>query len=72
MSWIETDDQDKDSAEQGGEYFSTDLFIVNIEGCLELEDFVVEGEDKLNVSTMSLSDLEYLTHSNDVLKQMVV
>ena len=53
--------------EQVGEDIPTDLCIVNLEGCPMLE-YLVEEEDKLNLFTMSFSDLEYLTHSNDVPK----
>ena len=37
----------------------TDICIVNLAGCLALEAFLAK-ESKLNISTMTLSDLECL------------
>ena len=71
IRWIETHYRKEDNVEQVREDVSTDLCIVNLAGCLALEDFLVK-EGNLNVSTMSLSDLECMSHSNYVLKLILV
>ena len=71
VSWIDTNYQNEDNVQQVGEDVSINLFILNLSGCLILEDSVVE-EVKLNVFTMSFLDLECQVHSNYVPKLILV
>ena len=47
-SWIEMSNQNENSVDRVGEDVPTNLCIMNLAGCLELDDVVVEEKDGLN------------------------
>ena len=67
-SWIETDCPSQNDADQNQGSPPADICIVNLPGCSALDMSVVEEEqeDKVNVSTMTLADIESLADPNDV------
>ena len=65
-SWIETDCLSRDDTDQDQGSVAADVCIVTFPGCLALDmSATEEEEDKLNVSTILLSDLECLADAND-------
>merc|ERR1739844_164018 len=74
--WIETDCLSQDDTDQDQGSPAADICIVTLPGCLALDmsaaDEEGNDENKLNVSTMLLSDLECLADVNDVAEVVLV
>ena len=70
-SWIEAECPSQDDADGELGSFPADVCIVNLPGCLALGMSMAE-EDKVNVSTMTLSDLESLVDPNGVAEVVLV
>ena len=70
--WIETDSLSQDDTDQDQGSPAADVCIMTLPGCLALDMSSVEEEDKMNVSTMLLSDLECLADANDVAEVVLV